>query len=131
VWHRSYWVITDRPLGVFDPEFAVFYSLGGAVVMPFVEPLIWVPALVIRRNSPRRPRFWAELPIGMITAFFIGWRENSFASMASLDSTVKSIQFIRPALAVLLASLLASLVWMVVRDLVTKFKARKALSDRT
>jgi hypothetical protein len=108
---------------VFDPAFAIFYSLGGAVAMPFVEPLIWVPALVIGRNSPRCTRFWCELPIGMITAFFIGWHENGFASMASLDSTVKSIQFIRPAIAVLLSSLLASLLWTAVRGLVTKSRA--------
>ena len=38
-----------------NPSFAFWYSFGGAVVMlPVVEPLLWLPALVISRNTPSK-----------------------------------------------------------------------------
>jgi hypothetical protein len=103
---------------VFDPSFVFCYSLGGGLVMPFFDPLIWVPALIIGRISPKRLRFWMELPFGSASAFFIGWYENGFASMARLSGTVQAIQFVRPAFAIMFASLAASAIWKVGKAIV-------------
>lgn len=107
-----------------DLSFAIPYSIGGAIVMAVVEPLLWVPALIVGRNSPAQRRFWFELPLVMIAAFFIGWRENGYASMSGLDATVEAIQFIRPALAAILVAILANLLWRGVRRLSAVYRSR-------
>lgn len=94
-----------------DLSFAFWYSLGGAVMMPFVEPLLWLPAFVIGRNTPSRRKFWLEMPIGIAFAFLIEWHENGFASMANLDATVMLIQFVRPALAAIFSTSVVRLFW--------------------
>ena len=109
-----------------DPSFAFWYSFGGAVVMPFVEPLLWLPALVISRNTPSKRWFWLEMPFGIAFAFFVGWHENGFASMAGLDATVKLIQFVRPALAAIFSALAARLVWKGVSAITSAYRARRA-----
>jgi hypothetical protein len=111
---------------VLDPSFAFWYSLGGAVMMPFVEPFLWLPALVIGRNSPRKCRFWLEVPIGIAFAFFIEWHESGFASMASLDATVKLIQFVRPALAAIFSTLVARLFWKWAGAILKAYRSRHA-----
>ena len=104
--------------------FAIPYSIGGAIAMAVVEPLLWIPALIVGRNSPAQCRFWFELPVVMIAAFFLGWRENGYASMIGLDATVEAIQFIRPALAAILVAMLANLLWRSVRRLSAVYRSR-------
>jgi hypothetical protein len=111
---------------VIDPSFAFWYSFGGAVVMPFVEPLLWLPALAISRNTPSKRRFWLEMPFGIAFAFFVGWHKNGFASMADLDATVKIIQFARPALAAIFSALAARLLWKGASGIMSAFGARRA-----
>lgn len=110
---------------MFDPSFAFWYSLGGGVVMPFVEPILWLPAFIIGRNSPATRRFWLELPIGITIAFFIGWRENGFESMANLGVTVELVQFFRPAFAAFLPAVIACLVWKGATAIVSVVRARQ------
>ncbi|WP_267382306.1 MULTISPECIES: hypothetical protein [unclassified Sphingomonas] len=109
-----------------DPSFAFWYSFGGAVVMPFVEPLLWLPALVISRTTPSKRRFWLEMPCSIAFAFFVGWHENGFASMAGLDATVKLIQFARPALAAIFCALAARLLWKGASAIMATYRARRA-----
>lgn len=109
-----------------DLSFAFWYSFGGAVMMPFVEPLLWLPALIIGRNPPSKCRFWFEMPCGIAFAFFIGWHENGFASMAGLDATVQLIQFVRPALAAVFSALTARLLWKAANAVMSAYRARRA-----
>jgi hypothetical protein len=108
-----------------DWSFAVFYSLGGAVMMIFLEPLIWLPALVIGRSNFKSLTFLLEGIVGVGLAIIIGWYENSFASMTELSPTVFAIQIIRPALAELLAIFIAHYLWVLGRNIRSKYFARK------
>jgi hypothetical protein len=112
-----------------DYSFVLFYSLGGAVVWPFLEPVVWIPAIIIGRNSPRRLRFWFELLPGFAFAFLVGWGENHFASMVGLDGNVVVIQFLRPCFAELLATLAACGAWEIARHLVPRLRVRKDVAS--